>query len=115
VTDAPRPIRLQLSRKKGFNLQAESRVINGLDAVSVARPGKWGNPFAVGRRGPFGREPIDAEGAVGFFVDMLRDDEVRQVANYPTDFSSLKGKNLACFCPLDHACHADVLLEKAND
>jgi len=27
---------------------------------------------------------------------------------------SLKGKNLACFCPLDKPCHADVLLKIAN-
>jgi hypothetical protein len=27
---------------------------------------------------------------------------------------SLRGKNLACFCPLDQPCHADVLLELAN-
>lgn len=26
----------------------------------------------------------------------------------------LRGKNLACFCPLDKPCHADVLLEIAN-
>lgn len=26
----------------------------------------------------------------------------------------LKGKNLACFCPLDEPCHADVLLKIAN-
>lgn len=30
------------------------------------------------------------------------------------DLSELKGKNLACFCPLDAPCHADVLLELAN-
>jgi hypothetical protein len=39
------PVRLQLSRHKGFNLQEHSRAINGLEAVNVARPGKWGNPF----------------------------------------------------------------------
>ena len=27
----------------------------------------------------------------------------------------LRGKNLACFCPLDQPCHADVLLEMANE
>lgn len=25
-----------------------------------------------------------------------------------------RGKDLACFCPLDQPCHADVLLEIAN-
>ena len=29
-------------------------------------------------------------------------------------FKDLRGKNLACFCPLDKPCHADVLLEIAN-
>lgn len=28
--------------------------------------------------------------------------------------AELAGKNLACFCPLDQPCHADVLLEIAN-
>jgi hypothetical protein len=26
----------------------------------------------------------------------------------------LGGKNLACWCPLNQQCHADVLLELAN-
>ena len=39
------PVRLRLSRQRGFNLQAASRAINGMPAVSVARPGPWGNPF----------------------------------------------------------------------
>lgn len=39
------PQRIRLSRAKGFNLQAASLALNGLPAVNVARPGKWGNPF----------------------------------------------------------------------
>jgi hypothetical protein len=39
------PVRLRLSRAKGFDLQATSRALNGLPAKSVARPGPWGNPF----------------------------------------------------------------------
>lgn len=39
------PIRLQLSRKAGFDLQAVSRAANGLEGVNVARPSRWGNPF----------------------------------------------------------------------
>jgi hypothetical protein len=34
----------------------------------------------------------------------------RLVASIP----DLRGKNLACWCPLDAPCHADVLLELAN-
>jgi hypothetical protein len=32
----------------------------------------------------------------------------------PADVSSLRGKDLACWCSLDQPCHADVLLELAN-
>jgi hypothetical protein len=39
------------------------------------------------------------------------DDMRRQVI---ADIPKLRGKNLACFCPLDQCCHADVLLEIAN-
>ncbi|WP_420104105.1 DUF4326 domain-containing protein [Bosea sp. (in: a-proteobacteria)] len=39
------PVRLQLSRRKGFDLQALSHATNGLPAVKVSRPGPWGNPF----------------------------------------------------------------------
>lgn len=28
--------------------------------------------------------------------------------------TELRGKDLACWCPLDKPCHADVLLEIAN-
>lgn len=30
------------------------------------------------------------------------------------DVEALRGQALACFCPLDQPCHADVLLELAN-
>ena len=29
--------------------------------------------------------------------------------------SKLRGRDLMCWCPLDQPCHADVLLELAND
>lgn len=108
-----RPVRLQLSRRKGFNLQDHSRSVNGLPAVKVARPGTWGNPFPVGKEGPLGRTAPDNEGAVGFFRAMLADPEMRAAAGYPADLSPLRGKNLACFCGPREACHADVLLEMA--
>ena len=46
-----KPLRLRLSRRKGFTLQAASRGANGLAAVVVARPSRWGNPFVIGRDG----------------------------------------------------------------
>jgi len=85
------------------------------NTVKVDRTTRWGNPFRVGQCGPFGRQPIDAEGAVGFFSDMLRDDQMRATARYPFDLRPLSGKNLACWCPIGSPCHADVLLKMAND
>lgn len=117
-----RPVRLQLSRKAGFNLQAHSRAINGLDAVNVARPSKRGNPFDWMI---FGRE-----GAVDYFERWLSDKlspQEREMLCFDlwdteeiertrilTSFDELRGKNLACFCKAGEPCHADVLLEIAN-
>ncbi len=45
------PVRMQLSRRKGFRLQDVSRALNGREAVNVARPGKWGNWICIGNPG----------------------------------------------------------------
>lgn len=89
------------------------------NTVSVCRPGKWGNPFVVGRvyvrrrMCPGGGEEsnivVDADHAVRLF----RRFTVRETL-YQIEAEQLRGKNLACFCPLDRPCHADVLLELAN-
>ena len=42
-----KPRRMQLSRRRGFSLQAESKALNGLPAKRVTRPGPWGNPFTI--------------------------------------------------------------------
>jgi len=58
-------------------------------------------------------EVVDAATAVRFFREMLSE----RVRNYPPNeniVAILRGKNLACYCPLDQPCHADVLLEIAN-
>ncbi|MGE7153115.1 DUF4326 domain-containing protein [Methylorubrum rhodesianum] len=47
-----RPVRLQLSRKKGFDLQAHSRALNGLPAVKVDRSTRFGNPCTC--QAPYG-------------------------------------------------------------
>jgi hypothetical protein len=107
------PVRIQLSRRKGFNLQAVSVAINGLSAVNVARPTKWGNPFAIGQSrkddNGFWDKIGTAETAVKFFRDMLSLDR----RNYPdaSQIVTLRGKNLACWCKLGDPCHADVLLD----
>jgi hypothetical protein len=40
-----KPQRIQRKRIKGYDLQLASLALNGLLAVSVTRPGKFGNPF----------------------------------------------------------------------
>lgn len=105
------PVRLRLSRAKGFNLQAASRAINGLDCVNVARPSKWGNHNDARIYG------------VRLAIDMHRRDIERGAAGFPgigkpvtreIIKQELRGKNLACWCAPDTPCHADILLEIAN-
>lgn len=111
-----KPVRLQLSRAKGFNLQQVSHATNGLAAVVVTRRSKrWGNPYYVGLFRDYGRAD-----AVSDFKKWLSGDHGARVWAGPPPTSdeimaTLRGKNLACTCPLDGApCHADVLLEMAN-
>jgi hypothetical protein len=94
-----------LSRRPGFNLQAASQAANGLPAVTVARPSRWGNPFPIGADGI-----PDAATAVANFRAAL----MRQLKEEPERLAPLRRHNLACWCALDQPCHADLLLEWAN-
>jgi hypothetical protein len=114
---SPRPVRLQLSRRKGFDLQKLSRETNGLPAVNCARPSEFGNPFVIGEvplGGQTGGLPVaDAREAVALFRRELLASLLR--SNKSIDaLIGLRGKNLACWCGLDAPCHCDVLLEIAN-
>jgi hypothetical protein len=112
-----KPVRLQLSRAAGSNLQALSQETNGLPAVNVARPGFWGNPFVVNSKAVSGQEVIGATyhavltavEAVARFRELLPQSADRMVR-----IAELRGKNLACWCKPSEPCHADVLLEIAN-
>lgn len=110
-----KPVRLQLSRKRGFNLQELSRATNGLEAVNVARPSAFGNPFVVGKPGGvYTRLVKDRRHAYLLFKSIASDTEALVKAAR----EQLAGKNLACWCPNDDpyedCCHAAVLLEIAN-
>lgn len=116
------PVRLRLSRAKGFDLQALSAATNGLPAVNVARPGPFGNPFLIhpnqsaGRR--WGVDYISvpsAEDAVACFREMLDTpaEPGQRAHEMRARLSTLRGKNLACWCK-GPPCHADVLIELAN-
>jgi hypothetical protein len=54
--------------------------------------------------------------AVKLAVDAYRAwiNQPRQEALREKAGAVLRGRNLACWCPLDQPCHADVLLELAN-
>jgi len=95
-----KPVRLQLSRRKGFSLQALSLATNGLPAVNVARPSKWGNPFKVG-----------VDGTAAECIRLYREICIGEINYHLHGFEKLRGKNLACWCDLDAPCHADVLLD----
>lgn len=83
------PVRIQRKRSKGWRMPE--------GAVYVGRPTKWGNPFV-------------GDGAVALFrMNLLL--RTRLGLLNPVE---LQGKDLACWCSLDVACHADVLLEMAN-
>jgi hypothetical protein len=99
------PKRVRLSRRKGWR-KPENTVV-------VARPSTWGNPFVIGEGG------MDRAHAVAAFRTMMfeESDATRVAMGYPSPeavVAALAGKNLACWCPLDEPCHADVLLEVAN-
>jgi len=117
------PVRLQLSRKKGFDLQAHSRAVNSLPAVKVARRGKWGNPFVVApgsepghvfKGAAYGYVAVPTvEDAVQCFREMMAA-EGETAAALRASLPELRGKNLACWCKPGEPCHADVLLALAN-
>lgn len=134
----PKPQRLQLSRRKGFNLQAASLAANGLSCVIVARPRRWGNPWRIGdqmwcrHKENFRKVETLADAVQAFrqCIDWnpdakttLRTEEGYleiwggygpHHRNQKTARAELRGKNLACWCALGAPCHADVLLELAN-
>jgi Domain of unknown function (DUF4326) len=109
------PVRLQLSRAKGYRKPA--------GAVVVSRPTKWGNPIAIkpmpmlaGYRGN-GRRIEEANRrfqVVEMFRGLLLKGEAEPYATMLRDIGELRGKDLACWCKLTEKCHGDVLLEVAN-
>ena len=87
------PIRIQRKRTKGWRMPPNT--------VYVGRPSKWCNHFVIGPDGT-------ARQCVLKFINHLT------VWDHAWVRDQLKGKNLACWCPLDQPCHADVLLKMAN-
>jgi len=102
------PKRIQRRRVKGWRMPPNT--------VYVGRPTKWGNPYRVGQDiVDFGKWEIrraTRRDVVDLFRRVLMQPEAemfrREIRTH------LRGKNLCCWCPLDKPCHADLLLEIAN-
>ena len=114
------PRRIQLKRTKGWRIR---------QAHSVARPTRWGNPFTVA--GAIENEFVTSNDSltkqrrfvVGCFHSWLTEGENslwwfesgRQQHQWiVANLHVLRGRDLACWCPLSDPCHADVLIEFAN-
>jgi Domain of unknown function (DUF4326) len=89
------PRRVRLSRARGWRKPPNT--------VVVARPSRWGNPYHVVVHG--------RAGALRLFEAYARE----RLAREPRWLAPLRGKDLACWCPLNEACHADVLLRLAGE
>lgn len=91
------PKRIQRKRTKGWKMPE--------NAVSVTRPGRYGNPFHI-------QMPMvdSVESVLGRFTEYA----VTRMNNEPTWLEPLRGKDLACWCKEGSPCHADILLGLAN-
>jgi hypothetical protein len=112
------PVRIVLSRRAGFDLQAASQALNGLPAQSVARPGPWGNPFtidAVVEDTGLDRAAAQVE-AVARYGRWVRGEieGLKAAPGREKIRSEQAGKNLACWCREGTPCHVDDLLRLAN-
>lgn len=101
------PKRIQRKRTKGWKMP--------LNTIYVGRPSRWSNHYIPGQYS------ADIDGYIGNRKDAIRAfrewiDRMRLdlPLHYEGYMEPLRGKNLACWCPLDKPCHADVLLELAN-
>lgn len=74
----------------------------------VTRGTRFGNPYIVGIAAP------DAATAVAMFREWIEGDTIGARLTRGRVEKHLRGFDLACYCALDQPCHADVLLEIAN-
>jgi hypothetical protein len=126
-----KPYRVQLKRTKGWRMPPNT--------VKVDRSTKYGNPVACGRphhcaRAECGCCPQDGFCCIDVFREYVQSGidgrhscsgslsiGLDAIKGYPkrnrliAGLTDLRGKNLACWCPLDQPCHADVLLELSNE
>lgn len=74
------------------------------NTVYVGRPSRWANPWRL-------KDCSSREACLELYRRMAKIwgeyaiDDLRR---------ELRGKDLACWCPVDKPCHADLLLEIVN-
>lgn len=111
------PKRIQRKRTRGWRMPK--------GAVYVGRRTIWGNHWKVGLVTNCMCDKDEHEFAECPHNFLRRATAQECVSSYrewmlSSDYrigkikAELRGKDLACWCPLDQPCHADVLLEIAN-
>ena len=89
------PKRIQRHRTKGWRKPP--------GAIIVDRTSRWGNPFKTPGDG-------DRETVIHNYVEHYLPHKPSLLSR----LDELAGHDLACACPLDQPCHADVLLDLVN-
>lgn len=102
------PTRIQLQRNLGWKMPPNT--------VKVDRTTKWGNPFKVGQKNPYGTVTKNNRHAWQIYLGFAPQNHKLVAAAR----AELRGMNLACWCKLPapyeaDACHAAVLLRIANE
>lgn len=111
------PVRVQRRRSAGWRLPANT--------ICVSRPSRFGNPFdwRIARAEGCATDAEARKVAVDRFAEAIAGRDAGKDA--PEDLGAavpssteiraeLRGRNLACWCPPGHPCHADLLLSIAN-
>ena len=105
-----RPIRVQLRRTKGWKMPPNT--------VKVDRSTRWGNPFnqtqTYTNHAGGVLLPLRCPASLDRCLDLFQAFAFGMAVYNGEWLKPLRGKNLACWCPLDQPCHADALLELAN-
>ena len=86
------------------------------NTVYVGRPSKWGNPWPVtppSKRSVGVGQEFYYSRAVEAFRFWIQDEEQSNLRD--EIHQELKGKDLSCWCSEGMPCHADVLIQIANE
>jgi hypothetical protein len=120
------PKRIQITRTRPWQTEPK--------AIRVSRPSRWSNPFVVAEEKGDNGYRYSVRGSANHLLGMHRtkagahrqavdlfEMHIGPMGNYEYDadtlallVAELRGRDLACWCPVGYACHADVLLELAN-